>query len=286
MTRLRKSGAASVRMMPPTPRLAALRQPSICRKVRAAGGAAGTAYPIDVASVRQDASASGSPAAAARGALPGSRWGRGGRLTEMAYQHVRDGILRGDLPAGRMLLEGDLAESLHISRTPVQHALKALLQEGLLEVGPRRKMVVRGVSVAHREELLDVREALERLAVRRACRSMPVEEFDQLHLLLLRQRRAAEAGDDDAFIELDEEFHLRIATGAALTVVPKVLRQLGGMVRLMRAGTRRYAGHLFEVLDEHEALLDALERRDEGAAVEALTRHLHTSDYVEDEGRR
>lgn len=48
----------------------------------------------------------------------------------------------------------------------------------------------------------------------------------------------------------------------------------------MRVGTVRSEGYLFRVLEEHEAIVDALEERDEEAAAAALSRHLHTVDYV------
>ena len=48
----------------------------------------------------------------------------------------------------------------------------------------------------------------------------------------------------------------------------------------MRLGTARDEGHLFEVLAEHERIVDALERRDAREALAALSDHLHTTQYV------
>jgi DNA-binding GntR family transcriptional regulator/quercetin dioxygenase-like cupin family protein len=203
-----------------------------------------------------------------------------GRLAQYAYERVRGQVLRGALAAGAVLNEGVLARELAISKTPVRQALRALLQEGLLEVGPRRQMVVRGVSRDHRRELLEIREALERISVGHACQSIHVDDVDYLRILIRRQRRAADAGDEEAFIELDEELHLRIAAASDLHLVPKFLSQLRGFVRLMRLGSKRYPGHLYRVIEEHEAIVDALERRDQTAALSALHVHLHTTDYV------
>jgi DNA-binding GntR family transcriptional regulator len=203
---------------------------------------------------------------------------RGG-LSERAYDHVRRAILSGEFPIGSVVSDGQIAEDLGMSKTPVRQALRLLAQEGLLETGRRRQLVVRGVSPEQREEVLEVREALERIALAHACRSMPIDDVDQLRLSLFRQRRAAEARDESAFIELDEEFHLAIARGAGLPTVERLLAQLRGFVRLLRLGTVRHEGHLFRVLAEHEKIVDALERRDEQAALDALTEHLHTSEY-------
>jgi DNA-binding GntR family transcriptional regulator len=194
--------------------------------------------------------------------------------------YVRDAILRGDLEVGTTLVESEIATALHLSRTPVRHALGLLLQEGLVEVGRRRQLVVRGFSPAHRAEILMLREALESVAVRRACEVMEIEDIDYLRLLLIRQRRAADEGREDDFIDLDEEFHLRIAAGARLPILHRVLGQLRGFVRVVRLGSRRPPEVLAQVVHEHEGIVDALERRDAAEALEALREHLYTSDDV------
>jgi GntR family transcriptional regulator, rspAB operon transcriptional repressor len=203
-----------------------------------------------------------------------------GRLTERAYAYVRDGILRGQFPVGRPLPESEIAASLEQSRTPVRQALGLLLQEGLVEVGPRRQLVVRGFTPDHRAEILMLREALEGVAVRRACEVMEIEDVDYLRLLLIRQRRAAQEGREDDFIDLDEEFHLKIAEGARLPILHNVLGQLRGFVRVVRLGTHRGPGVLAQVVQEHEGIVDALEHRDVRRALAALRAHLYTSDYA------
>lgn len=207
-----------------------------------------------------------------------------GRLTAAAYEHVRSDILHRRYPPGTVLTEATLAERLGMSKTPIRHALRALHQEGLLELGPRRQMLVCRVPPAQRHELLEVREALEQISLIHACRSMSDDDVDHLRTLLRRQRRAAEAGREDEFIDLDEELHVTLAERAGLRLVPRVLRQLRGFVRLMQLNTRREPGYMLRVFAEHERLVDALEARDEATAFEALRQHLHTSEYVGFEG--
>ena len=212
-----------------------------------------------------------------------------GRLTERAYAYVRDGILRGQLPVGSALGEGEIAAALGSSRTPVRQALGLLLQEGLVEVGPRRQLIVRGFTPEHRAEILMLREALEGLAVRRACEVMELDDVDYLRLLLMRQRRAAEEGREDDFIDLDEEFHLKIAEGARLPILYGLLGRLRGFVRVVRLGSHRPPSILAQVVAEHEEIVDALERRDAAGALAALAEHLYKSDYAiaeETSGRR
>jgi DNA-binding GntR family transcriptional regulator len=203
-----------------------------------------------------------------------------GRLTASAYEYLRSAILAHEYPPGTVLTEATLAAHLGVSKTPVRLALRALYQEGLLEIGPRRQMLVCEVPQTQHHELVELREALERIAVVHACRDMHDDDFDHVRTLLRRQRRAAEAGNSDDFIDLDEELHVTIAARSGLRLVPRVMRQLRGFVRLMQRNTRRDPGYLLRVLEEHECLVDALESRDEIAALAALHSHLHTSQYV------
>ena len=203
-----------------------------------------------------------------------------GRLTERAYQYLREGIMRGELPPGSVLAEEEIASTLGTSRTPVRQALGLLLQEGFVEVGPRRQVVVRGFTPEHKAEILLLREALEGVAVSRACEVMQLEDIDYLHLLLLRMRRAAESGREEDFLDLDEEFHLKIAEGAQLPILYSLLSQLRGFVRVARLGSRRPPAVLAQVVAEHEEIVDALEHRDPETAHEALVEHLHRSDYA------
>jgi len=210
---------------------------------------------------------------------------RRGRLTEEAHRYLRDGIMRGEFPTGCVLAETEIARRLGSSRTPVRHALGLLLQEGLLEVGPRRQVIVRGFTPEHRAEILLLREALEAVAVRRACEVMTLEDVDYLRLLLIRQRRAAREGRDDDFLDLDEEFHLKIGEGAQLPILRTFLDQLRGFVRVARIGVKRPPSVLAQVVKEHERLVDALERRDVEAALSLLRLHLHRSDYSDERPR-
>jgi len=200
-------------------------------------------------------------------------------LADRAYEHVRGEILCGRLPVGSVIAEGTVADELGISKTPVRQALQTLRREGLLDVGPRRQVIVRGFSGEHRREIVDIRIALESLSVRRACEEMTIEQIDHLRLLLIRQRRTVDARDEDSFIELDEQFHLHIAAAAGLPIVERFLTQLRGFVRVMRLGTTRPPGHLAQVLAEHEAIVELIEARSSARAERALRAHLQRADY-------
>lgn len=197
-----------------------------------------------------------------------------GRLTRLAYHRLRQMLLRHELPAGAVLTEGRLALLLGMSKTPVRYALRALRNEGILTVGPRRQMQVRNLSAAQRQELDQIRSALERMTVSHACRTMTDGDLDDLHAIVRRQRRAADAGREEEFIRLDEEFHQVIARRSGLTFAPDLLARVRTFVSLIQVTGDRRTARLQPPLEEHRRLLGALEARDEAGALAALADHL------------
>jgi DNA-binding GntR family transcriptional regulator len=223
-----------------------------------------------------DRGAPSSPLAVLADDLPAAGRGAG----ERAYAAIRTAIVRGTLRAGTVLGEDELAAALGISRTPVRSALQTLMAEHLVQSGPRRQVIVRGVSPEERREVMLLREALERVAVAQACERMTIDEIDHLRLLLIRQRRAAGNEAVEDFIDLDDQFHIGIAESAGLPMLVRFLGQIRAISRIMglRAVTRE--GRFAQVLEEHERIVSALESRDEGAALAAIDEHLANTSRI------
>jgi DNA-binding GntR family transcriptional regulator len=201
-------------------------------------------------------------------------------LADSTYEQIRRAILDGTYPPGAVLNETQLAASLGVSKTPIHYALLRLRDEALLEVGPRRQLAVRRFGPDNLFEIIHVREALERIALARACEVMGLDDIDQLRLNVLRQKRAAEANRQEEFDALDEEFHLRIAAGAQFDLVGQILRMIRGSVVIMRIRARR---NLMIAYREHLDILDALEARDTQRALDALAIHLKNALLAWDE---
>jgi DNA-binding GntR family transcriptional regulator len=199
-----------------------------------------------------------------------------------AYAVLRAGIIRRLLPPGTPLAEADLAEALGVSRTPIRSAVQSLLEEGLLETGAKRQVSVRRLDASERREIMLLREALERVAVVEAAATLDDDEIDELRLLLLKQRRAASEPDIERFMDLDDQFHLAIARGARFPLLVRFLGQIRARVRLTGVHALGQSDRLDAVLDEHEAIIAALDAHDGERSQEALTRHLRaTHDLLE-----
>ena len=192
-----------------------------------------------------------------------------------AYDAIRQMILNGQLPAGSLIGEVQLANRLEISRTPLREALHALLRAGLVTEAPRRQLSVATIEGDRLDEVLKLRETIERFAVREAATTIGVDRLDLLRLNLIQQRRAVRAGDTARFLELDDEFHIRIASESKLPLTTEFLAQLRGYVRLaLAADTQAVEWDAMAAVEEHEAIIEALEHRDPDAAEASLASQL------------
>ena len=202
------------------------------------------------------------------------------RARQVAYERLRQAILLGRIPVGAVLDTSALADELEMSRTPVREALQQLLQERLVERGQRRQMVVRRIPDGERHEIFLMRDALERSVVRRAAEAISEDHLDELRALLYRQRRAGQDGDLERFILLDERFHFRLAEAASLPMFRKVLGELRAFIRLIGFAAVAQPGRMEQVAAEHEAVLEALEKRDPQLAAERMGIHLKATEEV------
>ena len=114
-------------------------------------------------------------------------------LRDVVFNTLRQAIIKGDLKPGERLLEIQLADKLGVSRTPVREAIRKLELEGLVTMVPRRGTTVLGITKKHLKDVLEIRSALEELALELACRRITPEQYEELVRLetLLEQNRTA-----------------------------------------------------------------------------------------------
>ena len=115
--------------------------------------------------------------------------------------------MRLELPPGGAVSEAILSERLGIGRTPIREALQRLARERLVQILPRRGVIVSDINVKAQLRLLEVRREIERLLARSAARRATPEERSRFAELAKAFERAARTGDDVAFLRIDREFN-------------------------------------------------------------------------------
>lgn len=190
---------------------------------------------------------------------------------------VGDAIISGELAAGSLITEGEMAERLAVSRTPVREAFLLLESRGLLRLFPKKGAVVTTITDDETAELLQVRLMLESTAVRaRAGRHEPAEPLEhELADLLDRQAEAVDAGDSIAFAHTDHAFHSRIVAESVNRVIDDFHAQLEQrLARLIHRAGVRNADALRRQFGEHRRLAALAVAGDADDFERALQQHL------------
>ncbi len=194
---------------------------------------------------------------------------------DRAYEFVKERILTGAYPGGDLLSEGEVAEAVGVSRTPVREAFLLLEAEGLMRLYPKRGALVVPVSADEIEDVMDTRLLVERHAAQRVAQRPPAGFAEHIDEILAAQRAALDAGDQAAFVESDRDFHRTIVEGAGNTILARLYDQLRDRLRRMSATAIARDPAVAEVfLSEHRAIADALGRGDGDGAGALLARHL------------
>lgn len=188
---------------------------------------------------------------------------------------LRDALATGELVAGEVYSAPVLAERYGVSPTPVREAMQQLVSEGTVETVPNRGFRVAGRSAEDVAELAEVRVALEVPAVVRLGGTLAAERWDELRPLAEATVSAASVGDRVAYAEADRCFHralLQLTGNRHLVLVAEDLHRKAQAPTLL--GPLPSTAELLADALEHTALLDALRRRDVGAAERVAREHL------------
>ncbi|MGJ5897639.1 GntR family transcriptional regulator [Streptomyces niveiscabiei] len=193
---------------------------------------------------------------------------------DRVYAHVKQGVLDRRFEGGTLLTEGELADAVGVSRTPVREALLRLEVEGLIRLYPKKGALVLPVSAQEIADVVETRLLIEEHAVRKAVPA-PAGLVERLAELLERQKEEAGRGDLAAAAVTDRCFHAEIVRSGGNEILTRLYDQLRD--RQLRMGVAIMHAHpdrIAKSLVEHEQILDALRAGDAEAAVSVVRRHV------------
>ena len=187
---------------------------------------------------------------------------------------LEDEIVQGGMRPGDRLDEATLALRFGVSRTPVREALKELAAAGFVEIRPHRGAMVSAPDPRRMVEMFDVMAELEAMCARLAARRLTDADEAALKSTLAACRKAARAGDTDAYYYENERFHRAIYAASGNTFLAEQAVKLHKRLAPFRRLQLRVRNRLRSSQDEHEAIVAALARGDAEAAADALRLHV------------
>ena len=199
-------------------------------------------------------------------------------LREAVCEALRDAIRKGVLEPGERLMEVQVAEELGISRTPVREAIRKLEQEGYVIMMPRRGTYVADVSESDVKEIFEIRSALEALATGLAARRIEQEELETLQSLLFEIEGYIKQKDIEKIVETDIKFHGLLYQVSRNERLVNIISNLKEQLARFRTLSMSYPGRLYETLEEHSEMVEAIANGDVSAARDAAEHHMERAE--------
>lgn len=197
------------------------------------------------------------------------------RLREAAYKAIKGAILSRQVGVGQPLLEGNLAELLEISRTPVREALALLEHEGLLSPGPARGLWVTQMSQPEFLDLFVANETIEPSLARLAATRSTEAQVDEMRETLDACYGQIDRGEVAAHLAGGRRFHQLVGEAAGNAVLTRFVVQneeRTDMYILTHSSDLDTCAWRPSV-DEHSAILEAIARREPEEAARLVIYH-------------
>lgn len=208
---------------------------------------------------------------------------------DRVFEHAKSAILSRRIGSHALLTEGELADAVGVSRTPVREALLRLQAEGLVRLLPKRGALVLPVTADDVADVVETRRLIEIFAVRKAVAGATPEVVAALERHLAGMRAALRSRDARGYVEADRDFHEQIVDATGNAILATLYRSLRdrqlrmGVVNLLDESTGSVdpAGQarMRVNIADHEAILAAIVTRTVRAAEAAVTAHLDRAEH-------
>lgn len=193
---------------------------------------------------------------------------------DYAFRVMRNNIVNLELTPGSMLSEQDIAEELHLSRTPVHEALQELARTTIIEILPQKGSLVSLVDMNKVDEAVFLRSTIESAITEKACKIATEEDIRSLEENISLQDFYHDQNSIDKIMELDNAFHEKM-----YKITNKM--QCHYVVKLMNIHYDRFREmklHALEnkpIIDEHKEILQAFIQKNPTKAKELVLSHIN-----------
>lgn len=195
-------------------------------------------------------------------------------LRDVVFRTLRQAILRGELKPGERLMEIQLANKLGVSRTPIREAIRKLELEGLVLMIPRKGAEVAEITEKSLRDVLEVRRALEELAVKLACEKITEDQIQDLKDAAEEFKETLKDRDITRIAEADVKFHDVIYMATDNQKLIQLLNNLREQMYRYRVEYLKRADFHPQLIDEHEEIIETIERGQKERAVQVVCQHI------------
>ena len=195
-------------------------------------------------------------------------------LRGKVFHQLREDILSGHYKEHEELREMAISEEMGVSRTPVREALRQLELEGLVLMIPRKGAEVAEITEKNMRDVLEVRKALEELAVQLACDKITKEEIEEMKKAAEEFRMILKNKDITEIAEADVRFHDIIYMATDNQKLILLLNNLREQMYRYRVEYLKDVESRKTLVEEHYAVYRALKARNQQQAVKDICIHI------------
>jgi len=195
-------------------------------------------------------------------------------LKDRVYQNIKYQILIGNLKPEARLLEEELAKAMHISRAPIREAFNRLEKEGFVTILPRRGATVSKITAQFIEDIFEIRENLESLAIKNSLGKISMENLEKIGNQFNQfMDKPTNAENRMHYLTLDKKFHNLLIEHCGNKKLIEILSNLQEQIHWIRNISLKkitFSGSI----KEHLSIIDALKKNDEELVIKSLLKHL------------
>lgn len=195
-------------------------------------------------------------------------------LSERIRNALTDAIAAGEMPAGTALDEQQLADRFGASRTPVREALRQLAVSGLVEIRPRRGVLVTRMTEARIMDMFETTAEIEAVCVRLATYRMTPLERSRLMELHEQSLAIVEAEDVDGYDGLNRAFHKTIYEATHNDFLAEQATAIRSRLAAFRRMQLRQGDRMRRSRLEHDAVMRAIAQGDGEKAARRMRAHM------------
>ena len=189
---------------------------------------------------------------------------------EIAFEQIKDAIIRCELNPGAPITEEELAERFHTGRASVRAALKRLYQQDLVHAVSLRRYVVAPITLREAQDVFEMRMLLEPAAARKAAGKVDPVHLRRLNDLCQIHYRAGDRESAELFLAANTEFHLTIARSAGNEILAETIAAVHDRYQRLNHLSHMLRDRNIEAYHEHSDLVEALESGDAEKAEQVM----------------
>lgn len=195
-------------------------------------------------------------------------------LKDKAYENIKFQIIKGNLKSGERLLEEKLSKVMNISRAPIREAFNRLEKEGFITIIPRKGAAVSNITTQMIEDIFEIRESLESLAVKKSIGKISIEKLEKVGEGFEKFiNKPTNAKNCIQYLALDKKFHDLLSQNCGNKKLIELLANLQEQIHWLRNISLKRITFTGSVR-EHLAIIAALKKNNEELIIKVLLQHL------------